>query len=117
MPEILKKVHMLTQQQVAEIGTFVLERNVDELKKIIADKNSSVLQVMTASVAAKIISKGDATAYNALLDRIIGRVRERIQIAGDPNSPLTIQAVQGLTQEQIDARIIELARKALGDGE
>lgn len=109
IPEVLKRVNLLTQIQVAEVGTTVLERNIKELQQIISDPNSTGLQVMTASVAAKIISTGDADAYNRFLDRIIGKSVERIRFEGE----MPHESVQGLSDAELDKTIEALARKAL----
>jgi hypothetical protein len=54
----------------------VVNGNVRALQKLAKDPESTVLMVMLAGVCVKIIEKGDMSALNVLLDRLIGKVKE-----------------------------------------
>lgn len=72
----LKAVKRLTQKEIADVGGFILNNNLEALKTIRMDPESSVFKVWICSVAIVAITKGDAQALNVLLDRIVGKVKD-----------------------------------------
>lgn len=75
----IKMIKNLTQMQIAEIGSLLLTGNIDQIRALAGDKQASVLKVWFASVISTGIDKGDAFHLNAFLDRIIGKVPDKIQ--------------------------------------
>ncbi len=65
-------------EDLKEVGKLILKQDVPALNAIIREKKASVLKVWTATIAIKAIQKGDYGAWNALLDRFIGKVPTRI---------------------------------------
>ena len=90
----MKAVRALTREQVAEVGALVLSGNVDDLRKIIGDPKNGIqpdptatpLKIWFATVALKGISKGDMFTFNAMLDRIIGKSKESIDLSNSDGS-------------------------------
>jgi hypothetical protein len=78
----LRAIKMLTQEELATVANLILKNNVDALKAIGKDENSSVLKTMVAAVAVKIISNGDMHALDTLLNRLIGKVKDQINVTG-----------------------------------
>jgi len=76
------EISQLTKQEFAEISSCLVKGNVNDLQDIINDKSSSVLQVMVASVAIKTIKKGDMQSLDILLNRIVGKVAEKVMHSG-----------------------------------
>lgn len=76
----LKRVRHLTQEAVADMGAMILEQNLDALRAIKDDPTAPVLKVWFAAIAVRAISKGDATALGPVLDRIVGRVKEKVEV-------------------------------------
>lgn len=74
----LKAIKKLTQDEVAMVGQLILDRNLIELMEIKNDKSASVLKVWFAAIAVKAITKGDASALDTILNRIIGKTKETI---------------------------------------
>lgn len=85
-----KRIKKLTMQEVAEVVTLILDNDLASLQKLAKEPGVSVLKVWTAAIAAKAIPKGDATAFNALLNRVIGPVKERVEHTGPDGMPLEI---------------------------
>lgn len=79
----LKLIKMLTQKELAEIGNLVIKNNLDALKAIAKDKNATVIKVMLAAVAVKVIEKGDMHALDILLNRLVGKVKEQVEHLGN----------------------------------
>jgi hypothetical protein len=84
----VKRIRRMTADEVAQMGSLILEGNLAGLVAVKDDKDASVLKVWMASVAIKAINKGDAQALGALLDRITGRLTQPIELGGIPGQPI-----------------------------
>lgn len=80
-PEV-RLIKKLTNDEIAELGSIIVTGNVDALSEVRNSKTASALQVLMASVIQKAILRGDMAAANALLDRIVGRVKEQVESTG-----------------------------------
>lgn len=78
----MRMLKKLTKEELKEVGNLVLMNNVDELRKIGRDPNASALKTMLASVCVRVISKGDMQAFDTLLNRLIGKVKDEIEHTG-----------------------------------
>ncbi len=76
----MRMIKHLTKQELAEIGNLVIKNNMKALQAIAKDPNASVIKTMIASVAVKIVTKGDMQALDVLLNRLIGKVRDDVSI-------------------------------------
>ena len=88
-PEV-KAIRRLTQADVADIGSLILEGNVEKLKEVQMDPTTTVLRVWICSVAIKAINRGDAQALNALLDRIVGKAKDVLEFTGNVQSDVKV---------------------------
>ena len=82
---VIKKLKNLTEHEMIEIGSLVLKGSVDELRAIAKDGKASALKCMMAAVAVRTISKGDPAALEVLLNRLIGKVKERLDVTMPSN--------------------------------
>lgn len=103
----LRAVKRLTQQEIAEVGGFILQNNLESLKEVKANPASSVFKVWICSVAITAINKGDAQALNVLLDRIVGKVKEENKLTVDLQT-----GVERMTEEEA-AQLIKNAQHKL----
>lgn len=113
---VAKHIKYSTIEDVAEVGTMILENNFSSLQKLYKDPETNILKMWFASVALHGIKKGDAAALNAVLDRIIGKCKERIEFTGVNGGPVRV-AGEDLTAEQRSEEIqrLERARRDLGE--
>jgi hypothetical protein len=87
-PPGLKEMKFLTKAELVLVGNMILQKTPDELLEIIGDESeATALQRMIGSIVDRIIRKGDMVAFNILLDRLIGKVKEEVR--GDFNLNLT----------------------------
>ena len=93
----LKAIKKLTQKELAEVATLILRNNVEELKAVGTDPDSSVLKVWICSVAAAAIKRGDALALNVLLDRIVGKVKDVVETTSTHTVTATDKQVEAAT--------------------
>ncbi len=83
-------------QELAETCEMILKANRKELAAILNDPNTSILQVNLISAILADTQKGLTYTLDKLLERVVGKPKERIELSGDPDNPMTMQAVQVL---------------------
>jgi hypothetical protein len=81
-PEI-KKIKALTEAELIEVATFILKSTIGQLRLKIKDPNTPALQGMVIGLAIKTMSKGDSGSFNALMDRLLGKVKENFNFSGN----------------------------------
>lgn len=87
----LRMIKHLTQSELIEIGNLVIKNNTDRLREIAKDPQASVIKVMIASVAVKIISKGDMHALDVLLNRLVGKVKDQVAVTHQTSGRVVIK--------------------------
>jgi hypothetical protein len=60
-----------------------LNMTMDELKDLLKSKNSTCGDLLIGMVLKEAITRGDVVRLNAILDRCIGKVTERMEIVDD----------------------------------
>lgn len=114
----IKRIKTLTHEAVAEVGALILDNNHAALKALAQSPDSTVLQLWMASLVNTSIRKSDAAIFRAVMDRIIGRPRESIEVTGRDGGALQMDVQNSrLTLEERDARAQRLAaaRAKIGD--
>jgi hypothetical protein len=114
----IARIKRLTHDQVAEIGSLILEGNHAQLKEVALSPDSTVLQLWMAQLVNTSIRKSDAAIFRAVLDRIIGRPRESIELTGKDGGAMQMDVQNArLTLEEREARAQKLAeaRAKVGD--
>lgn len=84
-------VRRMTHQELADMGDILLQKSgtLEHLEELITSPETSYVKKIFASVALRAIRSGDYHAMEALLNRIIGRVKEKIEITTDQKQPET----------------------------
>lgn len=76
-----KKLRKMTKEQFKEVGDLIVNGKWDELEDVESDPNATVIQRMVCKALIVAHGKGDWHTVNLLLDRLIGRVKEEIDIS------------------------------------
>jgi hypothetical protein len=105
--EVLR-MQRLTKEELATCASWLVKGNKDDLARIVNDPNSSIISVMIASLAIRAISKGDFLTFNAILDRVVGKPKEMVELSGKDGGPIVTQRV---TEQDLRA-IRELAEES-----
>jgi hypothetical protein len=87
-----KLIKKLTREQFQEVVTILLNETPQELQRRISAGEFSVLQCMVASVAGKIIDKGDVAALDQFLDRMFPKPPE--EPSGNGSSSANVPVAQ-----------------------
>lgn len=82
IPEEIRKLRALTNEQVAEVGTLLLESKESDVQKIADDANAPLLKKWIAAVAIAGLKNKDERKLDTLLTRISGKPPEKTEIEG-----------------------------------
>lgn len=77
-----RAIRKITLAHIEEVADLILDGNIEKLKQLASDPNTSVLKVWLAKAAVTGIQKGDLASLTTILDRIMGRSRERHEVTG-----------------------------------
>lgn len=114
----LGAIGKLTVAELEEVGALLLKGDREALAHIGQNPKSSVLQVWTAGLIVHSMKEGDASIYRAILDRIVGKPRETMEVSGKDGSPIEVRAAHAhLTELEKKQRADELAKVRLEVGE
>lgn len=83
----LKRIKNLTNNELVEVANLIIKGSINDLKEMKDDDEQTVLKRMLASVAVKIISKGDMHALDVLLNRLVGKVKDKLDVEGFSLAP------------------------------
>ena len=89
----------MTKEQLIEVSSLILCASKAQVEALVEDPTTPMLKAMLASIALKIIRTGDIVAFNILLDRMVGKVKEVVEHTGPSGSPIQM-AVMHMTPEQ-----------------
>jgi hypothetical protein len=102
---VKKRIKKLTSVELEKILNNLLmidPKNLDAFQK----EDPLLLKTWIASVAATGIKKGDPSALFALLDRLIGKVTDKVQV-----EQIKPAKVEDMTNEELDQNIKDLTSK------
>lgn len=73
IPEHLRAIHSLTQQEVTKIVSKYARMTLDELEAAVEARKASAVEMCVAKIFLKSMEYGDYSRLQFLLDRAIGR--------------------------------------------
>ncbi len=74
------KAMNLTKNELLGSLNLVARGSVADLKNVAQDPNAPAIHAMIASVVDRIIEKGDAHAFDLLLNRLVGKVKDEVHV-------------------------------------
>ncbi len=83
----------LTRDELQTMANMLLWGNMDNLKLVRDDPTASALAATIASVVVKIFERGDVHSLDVLLNRMIGKVKETIELAPNADSSPIVHIV------------------------
>lgn len=88
LPFDVEATRQMNQIDVARAISRYLQLPISELQDKLKDKNESSLNLMVASVIYHAIKKGDQSRLNLILDRCVGKVKDKVEVSGSVYSNL-----------------------------
>ncbi len=95
----LQQVRRLTKGEIAEVGGMLLYYTQAEIKALATNPNTPMLQSMLAGMILQ--AHKNPTAFEKLLDRVAGKVKENISFTGEVS--VKNRHAQ-LTQEELEVK-------------
>jgi len=84
LPAHLKDIPSLTADEVNKIMSKYTRMTLPELEQVIADRKAPALEMAICSNLIKSIQSGEYANLNFVLDRSVGKVTEKSEIAVSP---------------------------------
>lgn len=82
---VLRAFRQLSKEELANVGNMILHTNEETLRYWIKKKDCNVLRLMVARVALRIIDNGDMDMLDKLLNRLIGKVKDEVDLSANMN--------------------------------
>ncbi len=82
LPGDIAEARKLNQHELERVINKYIWMTKDGLKAAAKDPDTTVMELMVASIVASAIEKGDQMRLEFILARIIGRVRDQLEISG-----------------------------------
>lgn len=79
IPDDIRKARKENQISVARALNKFMYLSLDELDLVIKDQKTEVLDMLIARIISKCMKEGDYMRFNFILDRMIGKVTEKIE--------------------------------------
>lgn len=108
----LARIARLTNEQVEQVGSLLLQGNRAELKELAESPDASVLQVWVSGLIVNSMKQGCAGTFKVLMDRFVGKPRETVELTGQHGKPLSVEvARREMTEQEMRERADLLARQ------
>jgi hypothetical protein len=104
LDEGTKRIRALTNDELKEMGEYILMGSRARLREVMDDPNSPPLKCWIAAATLKGIQSGDMGSLNELLNRLIGKVTDKIEHTGV--SLTIIEKLDG-SETHLGAKVIE----------
>lgn len=88
-PEV-KAIRKITAKSLEEIGDLILDGNRVSLTQIAGSSTESAIRVAYARAALNAMAKGDLTQIEVILNRCVGKPKEKLELSGDENAPVQL---------------------------
>jgi hypothetical protein len=102
-----RRIRKLTNDEIKEVGSLLLAGKESELAALVASDETPILKKWMANVALIGLKSGDERRMTALLDRIVGKVKEEIDINVRPR-PVIIERHDGTAIEMTARDVKEI---------
>jgi hypothetical protein len=109
VPEDVKAARELNKAGVQLAASKLANMTVTQLRAMIQDPNTPVLEMMFGSVILKCITTGDSGRLELILNRTAGKVVERVEVK-------TLKKFEDMTDEELTAFVLAAYAGKLPDG-
>ena len=104
MPEDVKRIRKLTNDEIKEVGSLLLNGRESELEALIANDETPILKKWMASVSLSGMKSGDEKKLNAILDRVAGKIPQQLDVSVAPR-PVLIEKHDGTVIEMTAVQV------------
>lgn len=86
---VLRAIRRITQESYAEVVELIMTGTVDELKEVLTDPKATAVQKLLARAFLEATEKGQMGTLERLLERLIGKVPDNINLVSKTIRPLS----------------------------
>lgn len=79
----LKQIKNMTKDELKKVANLVIQGSMENLQLLARHEEATVLQKMLASVCLRVVVNGDMGALDTLLNRLVGKVKDEVEMSGD----------------------------------
>lgn len=95
IPEDLKRASRLTADEFLGLCNKFLRMNLPDLLAVVGNPKqpntqSSMLEMLVASIITKAVNEGDQRRLDFLLDRLLGKIVTPVSVQGEVGGPPTV---------------------------
>ncbi len=90
----LNKLTNISANQFKETIFKYMYSSMGDLKKLLKDPKTDMIDLMIIKLMIKAVESGDVTRLNFILDRTIGKVQDKVEISGFSHKTL-IEQIKG----------------------
>lgn len=109
MPDDIKEAKKLTRTELERVFNQFLHMPITEVAKIKDNQSSTALEAVTASILIHAAKKGDPIRINWMIDRLVGKVKESIDLGIQSQNLHLHASLQAIPTDQL----VSLVRNAL----
>ena len=109
LPDDVKEARKLTKIEFERIANKYIHMTRAELKVAAKEPEATAMDRMVIKIIVDAVKFGKIYNIEFLLDRLVGKVIEKRELTGKDGGPLEFSS---LTDEQLDAKLLELQAKA-----
>ena len=91
MPEELKKARRMNTVACQEIMDRLIKMPLSKIKELMQNPESTAFELMLGKIVAEAIAKGDHMRLSFILDRLIGKVTDKVVV--DAPKPLIMKLI------------------------
>jgi hypothetical protein len=96
-------------EEIADLASMLLAQTREDLRDVLVNPESTVLRCWFSAIAIKGISKGDPLALGAILDRVVGKVKDKLEVSGNQQEPFYAR-LEAMSPKERDEELIRLRR-------
>ena len=85
-PSLPKRIKEMNRAKIESLLRKYLSMTFEELGETAKDKKTSAIDLMIIKIITESIKKGDQTRLNFILDRMIGRVTDKLDVSSSDGS-------------------------------
>lgn len=80
VPDDIKEMRKLTSVELERIINKLIHSDISELSLMLKEKKDTVIVLMVARLLHDVLSKGDHQKYSLMVDRLVGKIKEQIEV-------------------------------------
>ena len=103
------KIRSITNEELLSMVNLLVNGTFQELEEVEQDPNTPALQSWIAAVIVKGKKRGDMQALDTLLNRLVGKVKDRVEVSGELLSNEQVQRIVRLLKSDSEETSIRPA--------